>query len=46
MKNKHGLMRPTDIKSNNQVKIKATGRKGRPMVKAKEAIRPDYDDSD
>ena len=38
MKNKHGVIKPSDAKSNNQVKIKSTGKKGRPLVKSKEII--------
>ena len=35
MKNKHGFMKTLDIKSTSQVKTKASGKKGRPLIKVK-----------
>ena len=36
IKNKHGCIKPTDLKSNNPAKTKeATGKKGRPLIKIK-----------
>lgn len=37
MKNKHGYMKSNDVKI-PQSKIKATGKKGRPMTKVKEEV--------